>query len=307
MSKITKALEKAARERLARSQEQPSVPVTPPVVVPVTMRARLGEIPVAEGIAIDPHIVSAAEAPSAIAEQYRILRTNLQSLRLRPAPKVIVVTSAVSGEGKSVTALNLALTLAQQETFRVALVDGDMRRSSIPRWLGMKPGGKGLSTVLSQGGELDGALVNLQSPRLAVLPAGPRPGHPAELLESVGMKRLLATLKAEFDLVIIDAPPVLPVADPGILAAQADGVLLVVRAGKTQRKTVAEAQELLTKMKARLLGCVLTHVEYYLPSYRRYYQQYYSSAKRQDDHREEPGAPLEEPVPPAVSEPELRN
>ena len=306
MSKITKALEKAARERLTRAQELPSVPVTPPVVVPVTTRARLGEIPMAEGIAIDPHIVSAATASSPIAEQYRILRTNLQSLRMRPGPKVIVVTSAISGEGKSVTALNLALSLARQEHCKVALVDADLRKSSIPKWLGLKPDGKGLSTVLGRGGELDGALVNLQSPRLAVLPAGPRPHHPAELLESVGMKRLLAALKAEFDLIIVDAPPILPVADPGIIAAQADGVLLVVRAGKTQRKTVKEAEELLKKMKAHVLGCVLTHVEYYLPSYRRYYQEYYG-AKQENDQPAEPGAPSGEPVSPAAPDPELRN
>ncbi len=88
------------------------------------------------------------------------------------------------------------------------------------------------------------------------------------------MKRLLATLKTQFDVIIVDAPPVLPVADPGILAAQADGILLVVRAGRTQRKTVLQAQALLKQMKANVLGCVLTHVEYYLPGYYRYYHQY---------------------------------
>jgi Mrp family chromosome partitioning ATPase len=91
------------------------------------------------------------------------------------------------------------------------------------------------------------------------------------------MKRLLATLRSQFDLIIIDAPPALPVADPGILAAQADGVLLVVRAGKTQRKTVLQAQELLKKMKANILGCVLTHVEFYMSGYHRYYQYRYEA------------------------------
>ena len=96
------------------------------------------------------------------------------------------------------------------------------------------------------------------------------------------MKRVLATLKSQFDVVIVDAPPVLPVTDPSILAAQADGVLLVVRAGKTQRKTVAQAQALLNQTKANLLGCVLTHVEYYMPGYYRYYHEYqYGAAKRE--------------------------
>ena len=283
MSKITKALEKAARERLQRTQEvvtAPSAPVTVPATMPLLAATRVGEIAPATQIHIDPHIVSAIDASSPIAEQYRILRTNLQSLRMKQGSKVIMITSAVNGEGKSVTALNLALTMARQEALRVVLVDADMRKSSIPRWLGLGPGARGLSTVLSQDGELNGSLVSLQAPRLAVLPAGPVPEHPAELLESVNMKRLLAGLRAQFDLVIVDAPPVLPVADPGIIAAQADGVLLVVRSGKTQRRTVLEAKSMLQKMKANVIGCVLTHVEYYLPGYQRYYQYYRESAKK---------------------------
>ena len=276
MSKITQALEKAARERLQRTQDQITVlaaPVLVPVIAP-SMSQGLGEVTPAGHVQIDPHIVAAADTTSAIAEQYRILRTNLQALRLKPGPKVIAITSAVTGEGKSVTSLNLALALAQQERLKVVLVDADMRKSSIPRWLGLPDRHVGLSTVLQRQGELDGSLVSLQSPRLTVLPAGPVAEQPAELLGSTAFKRLLAALRAQFDVIIIDAPPVLPVADPGIIAAQTDGVLLVVRAGKTQRKTVLHAQELLKQMKATLLGCVLTHVEYYLPSYRRYYEAY---------------------------------
>jgi len=279
MSKITQALEKAARERLQRNQEQvvaATAPVTVSVVIP-----RLGEIASAGAIQVDPHIVSLAAPASPIAEQYRILRSNLASVKMRPGSKVVMVTSAVNGEGKSVTAINLALTMARQESLKVLLLDADMRKSSVPKWLGLKDQSHGLSTVLSHGGELNGALVSLESPRLAVLPAGPIPDHPAELLESIAMKRLLAALKTQFDLIIVDAPPVLPVADPGIIAAQSDGVLLVVRAGRTQRKTVQQAQELLKRVKANLLGCVLTHVEYYLPGYYRYYHYYRQSIKGQ--------------------------
>ena len=289
MSKITQALEKAARERLQAQHEPVTVPSTP-VTVPIAPAAvpaapfvgpRIREIAEAGEIQVDPHIVSANDSTSPIAEQYRILCTNLKPLRSRSGPKVILVTSAVNGEGKSVTSINLALTFARHEHLRVVLVDADMRKSSVPRWLGLKDRRHGLSTVLQHGGELNnGSLVSLQSPKLTVLPAGPAVSHPAELLESVAMKRLLATLKTQFDLIIVDAPPVLPVTDPGILASQADGVLLVVRAGKTQRKTVIAAQELLKKARANLLGCVLTHVEYYLPGYAKYYQHYYRSAKQ---------------------------
>ena len=276
MSKITQALEKAARERLARQQEQATAKA-PPVAIPIiepTAASRLSEIAEAGRIQVDPHIVSATDPKSPIAEQYRILRTNLQSLRMRPGSKVLVLTSAVHGEGKSVTAVNIAMTLARQEHLRVVLVDADLRKSSVHKWLGLGERTEGLATALARGGELNGSLVQLKEPPLTVLPAGAHPDNPAELLESSAMKRVLSTLKAQFDVVIIDAPPVLPVADPGILAAQADGVLLIVRAGKTQRNTVTQAQELLKQMKATLLGCVLTHVEYYLPGYYRYYHEY---------------------------------
>ena len=294
MSKITKALEKAARERLQRRQEQVTVTAKAATIAlaPAPDRTAVAS---AGSIQVDPHIVSAVDPNSPIAEQYRILRTNLQSLGLpaahaaqaglRPGTRTVVVTSAVHGEGKSVTAINLALTLARQEHLRVVLVDGDLRKGSIRKWLGLPENNEGLSTVLRRDGELNGSLIRLQEPPLAVLPAGPGVENPVELLESSSMKRLLATLKAQFDLVIVDTPPVLPVADPGVIATQADGVLLVVRAGKTQRKTVAQAQALLAQMKTTVLGCVLTHMEYYLSGYYRYYHQYRYGTKDKKDEK----------------------
>ena len=289
MSKITKALEKAARERLHHLQEQPTtkaaaveVPIVP---TPSVSASRIGEIASAGKIHVDPHIVAATDPKSPISEQYRILRTNLQSLKFRPGAKVIVVTSAVHGEGKSVTSINMALTLARQENLRVVLIDADLRKGSIHKWLGLEDHQEGLSGVLARGGELNGKLMTLKEPNLTILPAGAFPEHPAELLESSAMKKLISTLKAQFDVIIIDAPPVLPVSDPAILAAQADGVLLVVRAGKTQRKTVSQAHALLDHVKANIVGCVLTHVEYYLPGYYRYYHEYQYRAKAEDIKR----------------------
>lgn len=273
MSKITKALEKAARERLHRLQEHASVK-SEAVEIPLEVPSRVGEIASAGRVQIDPHIVAAADSSSPIAEQYRILRTNLQSLRVRPGSRTIVISSSVHGEGKSVTSINLALTLARQENLRVVLVDADLRKGSIHKWLGLGECPEGLSTALLRGGELNGSVVRLKDPALAILPCGDYPEHPAELLESSSMKKVLASLREQFDVIIIDAPPVLPVADPGIVAAQADGVLLVVRAGKTQRKTVLQAHSLLKQMKVNILGSVLTHMEYYLPGYYRYYHQY---------------------------------
>ena len=281
MSKITQALEKAARERqrhLEHKHQNEIVTVTAksvlvPLAPPSTSAAAVDETAPPSSVKIDPHIVSAADPSSPISEQYRILRTNLQSLKGFVGAKTIVLTSAVHEEGKSVTSINLAMTLAQQEGLKVLLIDADLRRSTIRHWLGVE-GEHGLSTVLANGGSLNGNIVRLQSPPLSVLPAGPTPDQPAELLESTAMKRLLALLKTQYDVIIIDAPPILPVTDPGILGAQADGVLLVVRAGKTQRKVVQQAYELLKQSKARILGSILTHVDHYVPGYYKYYHYY---------------------------------
>lgn len=269
MSKITQALEKAARERLQHREERPNAPAAP-VAVSMLPQPALGDAARMTDVQVDPHIISLADTKSPIAEQYRIVKMNLQTQSGQA--HTFVVTSALRGEGKSVTSLNLAATLARDERLKVILVDADLRKSSINQWLGLPESAEGLSTVLMRGGALDGALIKLASPTLTILPAGPMPDDPAALLESSSMRRLLATLKQQFDVVILDAPPVLSVADPGILAAQVDGTLLVVRSGRTQRRVVLQAQAQLQQMRANLVGCVLTHMEHYLPSY---YQQYY--------------------------------
>ena len=171
MSKITKALEKAARERLQRQQDRPTVTVKTTELA-LERPSRLGAIAAADCVQIDAHIVAAANSSSPISEQYRILRTNFQQLKLRPGAKTIVVTSAVHGEGKSVTAINLSLTLARQENLKVILVDGDLRKGSIHTWLGLGDVAEGLSGALLNGGEINGSLVRLKEPPLAVLPSG---------------------------------------------------------------------------------------------------------------------------------------
>lgn len=283
MSKITQALEKAARERLTRLEEKPTAPSSP-VAVSMTTQATAGiaDIPSVGQVKVDPHLVSITDTKSPIAEQYRMLKANFQSHRTRAHAKIIVVTSAMNEEGKSVTSLNLALTLARDEQLKVVLVDADMRKSSVNRWLGLDVSRQGLSTALQNGGQINGLLMKLQSPVLNILPAGPVPDNPAELLESGSMRRVLGSLKAQFDIVIIDAPPVLAVADPGIIAAQADGTVLVVRAGRTQRRVVLQAQTRLQQMKAEIIGCVLTYAED-IPGYSKYYRYYHHEKMRQHE------------------------
>ena len=271
MSKITKALEKAARDRSRRQQEHATIQAKT-TEIRVAAPSGLTTRPVTQ-LRIDPHLVAASDPQSPISEQYRILRTNLQSMKRLSETRSVLVTSSVHGEGKSVTSINLALTMAQQEGMRVILIDGDLRRPTVHQWLGLS-NEQGLSNALTQGARLEDLVVTLESPTLSILPAGPMPKHPAELLDSAAMKRLMERLRTEYDLLVVDSPPALPVADPGILARYVDGVLFVVRSGKTQQRTVLQAFSLLKQAKVKMLRSVLTHVEHYIPGYYRYYHYY---------------------------------
>ncbi|MEP6918399.1 MAG: CpsD/CapB family tyrosine-protein kinase, partial [Acidobacteriota bacterium] len=166
----------------------------------------------------------------------------------------IVVTSPNLGDGKSLTAANLAITMAQEFQQRVLLVDADLRRPSVHRMFGVAAG-PGLADVLIGATELSQALVVLPDQHLTLLPAGPVPSHPAELLGSAAMRRLLDTLRARFDRIIIDMPPASPLADLNIVAPMADGVLMIVRAGVTPKPAIERALAGLDASK--VLGLVL--------------------------------------------------
>jgi len=193
---------------------------------------------------------------SGTAEAFRKLRTNLQFLAVDRPPRLIVVSSASPNEGKSTTAINIALALAEAN-HRVVLVDGDLRRPSLANRLKLV-GTVGLSTVLSGSAQLSEVLQETQFPGLAVLTAGTSPPNPSELLGSGAAKNLLNELRSQFDYVIIDSSPLLAVTDAAILAAEADGVLVAVRAGKTKREQLEHTIGNLKDVGANLLGAVLT-------------------------------------------------
>jgi receptor protein-tyrosine kinase len=193
---------------------------------------------------------------SPTAEAFRKLRTNLQFLAVDNPPRVIVVTSASPGEGKTTTSLNIALALAEAE-HNVVLVDGDLRRPRLAKILDLI-GSVGFSTALSGGAPLNDVLQTTKFPRLTVLTAGTIPPNPSELLGSLAAKNLTTELRSRFDYVIIDSSPLLAVTDGAILSADADGVLIVVRAGKTKRDQLAHAIGMLNDVGAKLLGSVLT-------------------------------------------------
>jgi len=187
-----------------------------------------------------------------------VLRTNMQYIEVDHDQKVFVVTSSLPEEGKSTTAVNLAVTLALTNQ-RVALIECDLRRPLIAKRLGLD-GAVGTTSVLIGRVTLHEAMQRYGDTGLDVLACGPIPPNPSELLQSKAMETLLAQLRAEYDIVLLDAPPLLPVTDAALLAAQADGALIVVRHGKTSRDQLGHALERLDAVDAKTLGVVFNMV-----------------------------------------------
>lgn len=224
----------------------PSAGLAAPLVTPAGVREVTG--------GIDPRLVAALAPQSLAAEQYRSLRTRLSRSENGRAMRAIIVTSPNKGDGKTLTAANLALTMAQEFQQRVLLIDGDLRRPAIHRLFGIAET-PGLSDVLMGGATLEDALVTVRDHRLTLLPSGIIPMHPAELLGSSTMRRVLDTLRTRFDRILIDMPPVAPLADVTIASAVADGVLMIVRAGVTPKPAIEHALAGLDRSK--VLGLVL--------------------------------------------------
>ncbi|GAB3163898.1 hypothetical protein GCM10027059_19010 [Myceligenerans halotolerans] len=245
---------------------------TPEDIEAVTGASVIGMIPLDAETPRQPLIVS--ESPhSRRAEAFRRLRTNLQFLEVGSGSRCFVVVSALPGEGKSTTAINLAITLADAGS-RVAVVDGDLRRPSVSRYLGLE-GSVGLTTVLIGKVDLADAMQSWGNENLSVLPSGQIPPNPSELLGSVQMVRTIERLTREYDVVLIDSAPLLPVTDGAILAKMTGGAILVVGAGVAHKAHVHEAAGSLRTVDADLVGTVLNRGE---PAERSGYRYgYYSS------------------------------
>lgn len=206
-----------------------------------------------------PRILTLHDPRSATAEAHRALLASLQFLNHEEPARVIQITSPSLGDGKTTVVANLgvAMALAGQ---RVAVVSCDLRRPSLHQFFGVS-NAIGLSTVLSGQAPLSAALQAVeQLPALVLLPSGPAPPNPTELLGSKRTGQVLRSLLAVVDVVIIDCPPVLPVADALVLSAQASSSLLVCRVGKTSRKRLSRARELMLQVEAPLVGAVLNGV-----------------------------------------------
>ncbi|MDI9217081.1 MULTISPECIES: CpsD/CapB family tyrosine-protein kinase [Clostridium] len=208
------------------------------------------------------------EPKSIAAESYRTLRTNIQYSSFDKEYRVIMVTSSEPGEGKSTTAGNLALCLAQGDK-KVILIDCDLRKPSIHKKFKVS-NIIGLSDVIIGKEELVAA-IHRYNQNLVILTSGKIPPNPSEMLSSKAMTTLIEELKNNFDYIILDTPPVQAVTDSQILSTKADGTILVVRAEKTKKDSVENAINLLKKVKANIIGTVLNGVDNGRNKYYYYY------------------------------------
>ncbi|MEP7273224.1 MAG: polysaccharide biosynthesis tyrosine autokinase, partial [Acidobacteriota bacterium] len=215
---------------------------------------------------------------TSLAEAYRGLRTSILLSAAGQAPRTILFTSSQPSEGKTTTTINTAISLAQLGA-SILIIDADMRRPSTHRVFKV-PSSPGLSTFLSRDVELESLVQELSVPNLSLLPCGPLPPNPAELISSARMKELLRQAMERYDHVLIDSPPLINVSDPLILSTLVDGVILVVQGGRSSRAIVRRARIELTNVGAKIFGVVLNNVDWKREGYNDYYyyyNRYYSS------------------------------
>ena len=199
------------------------------------------------------------KAPKSIdAEAYRSLRSNIEYSSFDDEYRVIVVTSSVPGEGKSTTAGNLAIALAQSGN-KVLLVDCDMRKPSIHKKFKISNAAGTAELLLRK--KLFEEVANKYNENLTIITAGKIPPNPSEMLASRAMTAFIKEMKKEFKYIILDTPPLQAVTDAQVLSTKADGVLLIVRAGSTKREMVFNSVDLIKKVQGKVIGTVLNGVE----------------------------------------------
>ncbi|WP_281974567.1 CpsD/CapB family tyrosine-protein kinase [Halobacillus litoralis] len=206
---------------------------------------------------------------SPIAEQFRTIRTNLHFTTVDRDLETMLVTSASPSEGKSITTANTAVVFAQQGK-RVLLVDADLRKPTIHYTFHIG-NTSGLSNYLVSEQKVTDLVTKSEIENLDLLPCGPIPPNPSELLGSQKMKAFIEEAKETYDMVIFDTPPVLAVADSQVLASFVDGVLLVVRSKQTEKEAATKAKEQLQQSQANLLGAVLNDQDVKSSNYYYYY------------------------------------
>lgn len=203
----------------------------------------------------DSSLIVSMNPKSPISEVYRILRTKIHFSSKDQELKTLMITSTQTGEGKTTTISNLAVTYAQ-EGKRVLLIDADMRKPSLHRVFSV-PNYQGLSTLLTGHTSVQDSIQETIVSNLSLLPSGPVPANPAELMDSVVMRELLEQLKPEYDVILLDTPSVLSVSDSVIVSALCDGVVMIVASGKVRKDHLKKAKEQLDHVNARMVGIVI--------------------------------------------------
>ncbi|HVQ36875.1 MAG TPA: polysaccharide biosynthesis tyrosine autokinase [Pyrinomonadaceae bacterium] len=239
-------------------------------------------------MAESPELLINVDGQSPLAESYRHLRTSVLLSTAGRAPKSLLVTSSLPSEGKTTTAVNTAISLAQTGA-SVVIVDADMRRPRLRSIFGLSDR-LGLSSILSSdatGADMLAMVTKDETTGLGVLTAGPVPPNPAELLGSEQMRLLLGVLEAEFTHVVVDSPPISSFTDGVLISSMVDGVLLVVHGGKSSRHVVRRSRQLLQDVGAKIFGVVLNKVNPHSQDYYYYYKGYYGARSYTGDVQDE--------------------
>jgi succinoglycan biosynthesis transport protein ExoP len=220
---------------------------------------------------LSPQLVAVRDTKSVSAEAYRNLRSALLLSSIDTPPRTIVITSAFPGEGKTTTAINIAIVLAQRGE-KVLLVDADLRLGRLARVFGLSGSNIGLSTILAEPSIYQDIPVPLpELPTLCVLPTGPRPPNPAEMLSSVRMGEQLRQWSQEYDRIVLDTSPLLAVSDTQSMAVYADAVVLVTRARMTRKRALLRARDMLVRISAPIAGVVVNDVDQRLENFYTYH------------------------------------
>jgi tyrosine-protein kinase Etk/Wzc len=237
---------------------------------------RIGNGQKKNGKSSDTDLVTVFNARSPAAESFRTLRTNLMFSQASQALRMVVVTSASPGEGKTTTASNLAVSFAQQG-MRVLLVDCDLRRSRLHRMFQLKRE-PGFSDLVHGYAEEDEVTHPTSVTGLYVICSGKLPPNPAEMLGSEEARKKFGSLMEGYDLVVVDTPPLLAASDAAILSTIANGVIVVLRAGSTENAAAQQSVQQLNAVGARIVGAVLNDPDTQVPKYGAYYKYDYSTA-----------------------------
>jgi len=214
-------------------------------------------------------LVAHSNPESPITEQYRLIRNNIHFSSVDTIIKSIVVTSAESGDGKSTTAANLAIVLAQNGK-NVLLVDADLRKPTVHYAFSIS-NLNGITSVLTKDSSLDMAVTRCDIPNIDILTSGPIPPNPSELLDSQAMHLIMEKVKDCYDYIIYDSPPILAVTDSQTIASKCDGVVMVIGSGKTHKEQALKAKTLLEKAGSRIIGVVINGVEEKMTGYYGHY------------------------------------